>query len=241
MRLPKLLNPILYWRRASEIAGRQTQRYVDWRDSKAFRREWPMVAKNLPRLPQIRKDLQPVYANYLRTTSSAGMPVSLELAALLWLMVETLRPKRVLDLGSGFSSYVLRMAVASVGNSALVISVDDAENWLDKTREFLRSHGLPDAGVISWNTFAERKHEEFDLILDDLGRTPFRIYTLDTALKYLAPGGVFLLDDFHKVVLRVFAQHTVGATGHRCISLRRFTLDGFGRYAALVALQGARR
>jgi hypothetical protein len=49
--------------------------------------------------------------------------------------------KRLLDLGSGFSSYVLRAYAAGVPG-AVGWSVDDDPAWLEKTRAFLVSEGL---------------------------------------------------------------------------------------------------
>src|SRR5437870_128740 len=70
-------------------------------------------------LPQLRayKDIRaryerrllPYYREYVSMISSETMCISLELASFLLAICDFCRPRRVVDLGSGFSSVVLRL------------------------------------------------------------------------------------------------------------------------------------
>jgi hypothetical protein len=64
------------------------------------------------------------------------MSVSVELAVFLDVLCRLIEPDRILDLGSGFSSFVLRRHLASrdVGVHSVIWSIDDSPEWLEQTR-----------------------------------------------------------------------------------------------------------
>ena len=62
-------------------------------------------------------------------------------AVFLRVLCREIGPAAVLDLGSGFSSFVLRSY--DDGGGARVTSVDDSETWLARTAQFLESRGVP--------------------------------------------------------------------------------------------------
>ena len=64
--------------------------------------------------------------NTTSTVSSKGMALSLETAALVLLLCEIKQPKTIVDLGSGFSSYVLRKWAQGAKHDVVVWSVVDA-------------------------------------------------------------------------------------------------------------------
>jgi glycosyltransferase involved in cell wall biosynthesis/predicted O-methyltransferase YrrM len=160
-----------------------------------------------------------------------GMAVSRELALYLWSLLEERRPRRVLDLGSGFSSYVFRLFAATQGGEMTLWTADHDGEWLAKTRRFLQCHDLSVANMITWEAFDE---SEFDLVLHDLGGMEMRAATVEKALRLARPGGAVVLDDANR---SEYAAHVVGVLqrlGLRYQSLAHATTDGYGRHSWLV-------
>jgi predicted O-methyltransferase YrrM len=161
------------------------------------------------------------------------MAASLELSVLLTSLCRILHPWRVVDLGSGFSSYVLRLYAAQAKPSPEVWSVDDSAEWLNKTREYLSALGLSTANLGTWEDFAASGQSGFDLILHDLGNMETRAGALPRVIELGRPGAMIVLDDVHKGTYRRAACAALRRRRLPCWSLRSFTLDRFGRYAWL--------
>ncbi len=179
------------------------------------------------------RELAPLLDEYGRQVSPPDMAISLRSASLLAALCRLMRPRRILDTGSGFSSYVVRR-YAPAGPPAGIWSVDDDERWLEQTRSFLKRHGVPDANLVSWDRFAGSGERDFDLIFHDLGRAEsIRVQVLPDVCRRLARRGMILLDDFHKPRYRAAARRILAAAGLAHVPLRHHTIDGFGRFAAL--------
>ena len=178
-----------------------------------------------------RRDLVDAWARYTTLISSEEMAVSLELASVLDALCRLASPQSVLDLGSGFSSYVVRRFARESG--AAVTSVDTSPEWLDRTGEFLAEEGLSTARLAVWSDFVNENTDTFDLVLHDMGRKSQRSETFPQVLDLVEPGGHLLLDDMHKPHLQAYYRAALAARNVSSLSLRRLTLDRFGRYAAL--------
>lgn len=179
-----------------------------------------------------RHFLAPTYLDYVSRISWADHAVSLETAAVLAQLCEKRRPARVLDTGSGYSSYVLRKFTAGFGGH--VTSVDDDREWMEKTRGFLAAHGLSESGaMLDWQRFTSTSHLRFDLIFHDLGTFETRIRTAWEVTSLLAPEGAIVYDDVHEPRVRRSVRAACGAAGRPYYSMRSVTLDAISRYAAL--------
>jgi len=178
-----------------------------------------------------KKSLAEAHADYVARVSSEDMALSLQTAALLRLLCRLLRPASVLDLGSGFSSYVLRRARAEDGGAMLVRSVDTDAAWLQRSREYVREKGLPDDGFALWG---ELPDQPFDLVLLDVERPPQRNgFLMPTLQRFCRPQTALLLDDLHMPGFRVFALETFMGFSYCHVDCRRYTTDRFGRFASL--------
>jgi predicted O-methyltransferase YrrM len=219
-------------------------RHVDRLLARLFR-EWEAASirrLDLPQ-PQLRREiasaegeLLPFLADYCREVSTPEMAVSLRSAALLAALCRLSHPRRILDTGSGFSSFVLRR-VAPASEPPQVWSVDDDARWLARTAAFLRRHGLPEGRLLAWEDFVTSGERDFDLIFHDLGRAErIRLDVLPDVCRRLARRGLLLLDDFHKRAYRGAARRILSAAGLAPVPLRHHTLDGFGRFAALARM-----
>ena len=203
------------------------------------------IHKHLPwmrgaeaRLEELRAELGPVHAEYTTTVSTPGMAVSLETAVLLRYLCEQLEPQRILDLGSGLSSWVLR-GWAATREGVAVTTCDDDADWLERSRGFLREKGVSTERVMLWSEL--EPEDGYDLIFHDLGRMPARIASLPAvlALGSRGPGGdrgdsLVVLDDVHKphyaeVVARELARYE-----HTYLDCAPLTFDDRERFSAIV-------
>lgn len=195
--------------------------------------EHPHVAFGVDALQASLDRIVGAYERYVTSVSSAGMALSLPTSTYLDALCRATEPTRVLDLGSGFSSYILRRYAADHGGVD-VVSVDDNEGWLEKTGEFLDAVDTPRLGaLVPWATFSAQAHEPFDLILHDLAMGGLRDSAMWQAAGLTAPGGWLVLDDAqapsHRQTMRAVA--TDGQL--EWYSLRRWTLDDIGRWATI--------
>lgn len=187
------------------------------RDAKALQ-------ASLPRLSISRKDWIPgPYRRYVDEVSIASMAASEEISHFLASVCESLEPTSVLDLGSGFSSFVLRHYDCEVW------SVDDDEAWLDKTKVFLAEYGLPTQnllllGDLDWS-------QQHDVVFHDIGSIALRKKLLLQAFAATRPGGLLILDDIHKIDLLQLVNKEFDVPR---FSLRKWTEDEYGRFGMAI-------
>ena len=185
-------------------------------------------------LPRARRQLQPAYESYVHSVSAGDHAMSLELAAFLLELARHTGARRVVDLGSGFSSYVLRR-YADERPDTDVTSIDSSPDWLERSRDFVDDHGLDVDRFVDWSCFEPRDEiGSFDVVLHDLGDMTLRTASLSDALLLAGPGGYVVLDDVHKRGYRAFARRVVAASSAWRIDIRAVTRDRLGRYAMLI-------
>ena len=216
--------------------SRAVDRVPSYRSSKDARLLGERLAATAPlgRLSRRQEaTLAPAWLDYTEWVSSPDMTMSLELAGLLAALRVVMRPERIVDLGSGFSSYVLRR---SRPRSSVVYSVDDSDEWLTATERFLGSKEVATEGLITWDRFLAERLGGFDLILYDLGSMRTREDQLGRAADALRDGGVMVLDDCHKTGYRRAVRALVDDRPSLTLfDLKNLTRDGYGRYAWVVA------
>jgi hypothetical protein len=208
------------------------------------RRDFDLLRAKLPALKdygdladQSRPLLEPDYIEYVGTVSTTGQAISLELATFLHVLCRLVKPKRLLDTGSGFSSFVFRLFQKEAPNEVVVWSADDSPAWLHKTRNFLEHKNVGTENLVTWESFGRSGTDAFDLVLHDLGSTGVRQESLPGVLSLASPGGHLVIDDWHKRQIRFSARPVLKARGGSHFSLKRLTEDRFGRYSLLVATQ----
>lgn len=179
------------------------------------------------------KDFAEPYREYVTDVSAPVWAVSPQTAALIHALCILLKPRTVLDLGSGFSSFVFRRYSRVASDPCTVHSVDDDPRWLERTREYLTTHNLPTDGIFLWPAFQARVAAHYDLVLHDMGRMTVRLETLPRVLDFIAPDGLLVLDDLHKPEYASAAIEHCRRAGFEICALRTTTLDLIGRYAGL--------
>lgn len=209
--------------------------FVDRRALSTVLGHEPWLRDVLRVLRPCARKLRGRYSQYTNFVSNPGNALSLRSSALLYALCETLQPASILDLGSGFSSYVTRTYQAESTSQIVVVSVDDSPEWLLRTRDYLERVELSYQELCTLEEFESRDHVPFDLVVYDLGSMDTRTRWLGQAISYIKPvSGVGLIDDCH---FPNFAGH-VTATTHRaggnCFDIASITRDQFGRFSFLL-------
>ncbi len=219
----------------------------DRRRKEQIRQELEKTTARFPALAALHESslaswelLAEPYEEYCSTVSSPVWAVSPQTAAVMHALCRLLRPRMVLDLGSGFSSFVLRCYCRDENSSCTVHTADDDEQWLERTRGFLAMHGLPTDGTYTWSSFHEQARPPYDLILHDMGRMNTRLDTLPRVLGLANADGLVVLDDMHKPEYAPYAAERCSSAGFEVCPLRTITLDTMGRYAAFAFCPPAR-
>lgn len=182
-----------------------------------------------------KKALATAHQEYVQSVSSEDMAVSLQTAVLLQLVCRLLAPASVLDLGSGFSSYVLRRQRQEEGLAMRVLSLDTNPAWLERSQEYVRQQGLGDEGFGLWDAADD---EVFDLVFLDIERPPQRnSFVPPTLQRFCRNHTALLLDDLHMSGYRLYVLETLLQGSFCHLDCRRYTMDRFGRWASLFFAQ----
>jgi len=176
--------------------------------------------------------LREKHKQYINTISSAEMAASFELCVLLYKLAITLKPSCALDLGAGFSSYVLRLASKN-SNNFTVYSVDDDNAWLQKTISYLKENDLQTFNVIGMEDFKKLNGLTLDLILLDLNFVEVRKNYIDTSIEMLNDKGILIFDDTHKIeYLRIVKERCL-KNNISLFDFKSSTIDSFKRFALI--------
>lgn len=185
--------------------------------------------------------LRALYDDYFAADPrrSRGMSIGFPLAEWIARTVEERGIRAALDLGSGFSSLLLR----SLGIHA--VTVDGDEAWLALTRRELERRGMESRLCFTLAEFCARRGitdaGAYDLVLMDLGPIPWRkgvggaltrVEHAPFAASLVAPDGLLVLDDWHQPGYADAMTPVLLGLGFSVVPLPE-TLDEFGRFAAV--------
>jgi len=171
-----------------------------------------------------RGAFEAAFADYITHYSVETEAISL---AASYYLLETLHRghvKRVLDLGTGWSSYVFRFYKKMFAKEMTICSVDESEHWLGMTARFLAKHDLDTSDLRLWPRTGERG---YDLVFLDMGRPWERHACVAPALKKAE--GMLVCNDLHYEGYRTQLQNTLGAMGLVLTPIPE-TTDRFGRF-----------
>ena len=182
-----------------------------------------------------RQKILSSYHEYISEISSEIMASSLELSIFLLFLCDIAQPKRILDLGSGFSSFLFRFHALTSQEKTFICSVDDSEEWLIKTAGFLSNHQLPATNLMTWDAFSGLDMDPFDFIFYDLGPFDFRKESLNPVLeKRTGAHGIVILDDMHSADYGLFVKCTLKGTRFEAFDTGCYTRDHYSRYSLML-------
>jgi predicted O-methyltransferase YrrM len=182
------------------------------------------------RLNKLR--LKKPYVEYNSTVSSSNMTISLETAAFLLTFCEYISPRMIIDLGSGFSSFVF-LSYANNKKNCRVIIVDDSDHWLMRTKNYVKEKGFKRISSKHWSVF-RKKSLKGDLVFYDLGTMETRVKYLQEQYKFLTGGSHIVIDDVHFPEYKKSILKFIKTRHMMFYSLYKVTRDEFGRYSAVV-------
>ena len=177
---------------------------------------------------EIKKD----YLDYVTNISDPIMAASLRSCIFLVCIYETIKPNKILDLGSGFSSYTLRYFKNKFNFNTKIYSVDSSIDWLDKSKDFCKKKNVDVSNFYSWDDI-KNMTMPFDLIFMDIDKTKKRIAYFDHIYShYLSKNTFMLVDDMHKILIRNKIKQI--NIPHKKYRVYNETIDKFKRFGLLI-------
>ncbi|HRE73106.1 MAG TPA: hypothetical protein PLR45_00350 [Flavobacteriales bacterium] len=176
------------------------------------------------------------YRKYIEEISSAEMAASLELSQFIFEFVENKKPLKIVDMGSGFSSFVIRFYQKLHPELSIeCFSVEDDSSWQDKTIKYLEEKNVSAENILSPDDFFKRiTSTYFDLIILDLNFVEVRKKYISPCLNILRKGGFLIIDDVHKVEFLREIKKTAKKAELPLLNLEKITKDRFGRFAVMI-------
>lgn len=193
----------------------------------------PFDQLNSDAIRQNKEKLKPYYEQYVKEVSRADMAASLELAAFMYTVCQINQYTKLLDMGSGLSSFVFRL-YAKENPEATVYSVDDNAAWLEKTKDYLRQHQLAIDNIFTLDKFLKSKEEGFDCVLHDLNFVEVRINYIEHLMRVTKQHGLIILDDVHKPDYLLSILMKMQKLNVKMYDLKPMTFDSYGRYSLAV-------
>lgn len=179
------------------------------------------------------KIIEPIYKIYIKNVSTKEMSCSLELALFLFHLCVQLRLNNILDLGSGFSSYIFRKYLQIYNAEGQIVSVDDNIEWLNKTKNFLEEHKISIPSLLTYDdyvTLIQNQRYNFDLVFFDFGNMKVRIELLNDLL-ISNKTSIIVFDDMHKKSYRKKVIGKLKQINTNYYSLYCYTHDEFDRFS----------
>lgn len=183
------------------------------------------------RIRAISNEYAADHAYYVNNISDSLAAISLKQVGFLAWLIRQRKPQKVLDTGSGFSSYVFRKEQHN--ESERHLAVEDHDGWRQKTKDYLTQKHLSPENVLLWQDCQSNPqlHGQYDLIYHDMGNMTTRIVSLPTIITWLAPRGILVLDDMHKATYHPHALQLLKDHQFIWSSLVKLTADEYGRFA----------
>lgn len=178
-------------------------------------------------------NLAPAFELYIGNVSPRSMAIPIETSAFLWWLCVETKAKSVVDLGSGFTSYVLRLYASQCDYPVVVHSVDDDPYWLERSVRFCEFHkGLDLDGFLSDDEWMA-SDQTYDVIVHDMASGDKRNEFAGHAADRLNAGGHLLLDDAQNHSHHHAFSDVCRYRGMTLVDIWAQTIEEAGRFAAL--------
>lgn len=190
-----------------------------------------MKEEFLEKLSQAKEMLKDEYEWYTTNISTDGMAISLEMSAFMYAFCNEYKFETLMDRGSGFSSYVLRLYAKIQDFPVEVYSVDNHEGWLEKTKLFLERNNVSTDNLYMWDDF-KGFNIKFDFILED-AKKKLRVETPKQLVNFAKNNGVILWDDAK--VHSGLIDNMRKKKKMDFYDTKKYTIDKYNRYGVLTS------
>lgn len=155
-------------------------------------------------------------------------------AYFLCLLLDKLEAKCIVDIGCGFSTWVIRLWVGEQEESVSCLTTDQHSKWLNTTCAELLSLGLTpmenfylhdEAPYTDWEGKA-------DLVFLDTGPAHARIAAIPQSMRLLNGNGVLVIDDWHFPWVKDKATPVLEEAGFQVRPVPE-SIDQFDRFMAV--------
>lgn len=173
--------------------------------------------------------LADAYDDYTQHVSPDNMAISLRSVSYIVWLCEQVQARTVCDFGSGFTSYALRVYQEQAPRPVSVLSIDDDEDWLTKTKDYITSQGMIADGLRLWDE--DVPLIQSDLVVYDFAGGDVRERWMGYALEHTKKVCVF--DDANHDTHRMEMEKVSAELGFEFYGVEPWTRDRFNRYAAV--------
>jgi len=180
-----------------------------------------------------KNEIKKVYNRYVNTVSVDYMAASFECCIFLMVLYDAIKPKMVLDLGSGMSSYALRYFKKNHCEDSCVWSIDSNKEWLNKSKMFVEKFGLNIDNFKTWGSI-NNDTTKFDLIFFDIDNNKKRIHYIPIVLdNFVTKDSFIVVDDIHKGGWRRDINKVLLGYEYKKIDIKKYTFDKYKRFSSL--------
>ncbi|TET08659.1 MAG: O-methyltransferase [Candidatus Thorarchaeota archaeon] len=152
-------------------------------------------------IDEIYKDTDsPRLKDYIEATGleSFGPPIEDEMSRLFKLLLNLVRPKRILEIGMSIGFSTTTLALAAKRFDGIVTTVEIDESMVEVARKAFEREGVSDNIEIivgdAIEVLAEMKSKTFDVVFQDSTKRGYPVM-LEDCIRVLKKGGLFLVDD----------------------------------------------
>tara|TARA_R110002050_G_scaffold112135_7_gene226227 strand:+ start:1100 stop:1681 length:582 start_codon:yes stop_codon:yes gene_type:complete len=178
-------------------------------------------------MEKIEEKLNKSYTEYTTSVSNEGMAISRESCLYILKFCLENKPLKIIDLGSGITSYTLRLYQQYSNDDVIVFSVDDNEKWLQKSKEFCDKHELDVSNFFYGIELINEHKNKFDLVIHDYGNMKTRTSNIVNAFDLAKTGGDIIYDDCHKKNYYKTLKDTIKNLSQEIIELPETEDKGF--------------
>jgi hypothetical protein len=201
---------------------------LEWRDAKLMRPVEPPLAPTYEQWRELKNELDAPLERYVADVTLRGFVASLETSAFLWHLCRARDVSSILDLGSGFTSYVFRRYQAEASHPVEVLSVDHDREWLARTQGFLAAEGMSCDGLTVLEDLPP--DGEYSMIYNDI-QGALRV---DAMRQTAGRTGLIVYDDANRWRDRRALRSIAHTYGFEFGDIRPWTRDFLGRWSLLL-------
>lgn len=195
------------------------------RDAKILLKKFPDLVHTNLLDDDCLKNVKQDHHQYISEISAPLISISYKQAQFLLRLVASLSPESILDLGSGFSTYIFALYNKCISaNKVNIVSVDESSFWLKATTDFLAQKHLNVDRVTTYEEYLENNIKgKYEFYFVDIGGFELHLEIIESLLQNSNHDYFIVVDDFHVPNYRSSLKSIVNNNKRTILSLRKFT------------------